>query len=84
MVERVLGIPLVKVVLLSLIGRTGVREVGRVSYELIRQCSSRDEGGEDNSEEEGGGISLVSSRLWWTRAQSCCIIYSAMNARGMT
>ena len=70
--------------LLSLTGRTGVREDSRVSYELIRQFSSGDEGGEGNSEEEGGERFLVSSRLWQMRAQSYCAMNSAMNTNRMT
>ena len=78
------GFPSIIVALLNLIRRTWVGEDGGVSYEPIRQLSSRDEGGDGDGEEEGGEIFPVSSRLWWMRAQSCCAMNSAMNARGMT
>ena len=65
------------VLLLSLTGRTWDREDSGVSYELIRQLSSKDEeggGGEDDGE-DGGERFPVSLRLWWMRAQSFCTKY---------
>ena len=69
---------------LILTGRTWGREEGGVSYEPIRQFSSRDNVWGDNDGEDGEERFLVSSRLWCMRAQSCCAKYSAMNPRGMT
>ena len=54
-------------------------------YAETGPSSSEDDkgsGGDDG--EEGGARSLASSRLWRMRAQSCCAIHSAMNARGIT
>ena len=65
---------------------TGDREVDGVAYAVTELISSSvvEEGGGSEGEEEGGEISSSVSRLWWTRAQSCCIRYSAMIARGTT
>ena len=74
------------ILLLSLTGRTWDGEDGGVSYELIRQLSSKDEeggGGEDDGEDRGERFP-VSLRLWWMRAQSLCANYSVMNPRGKT
>ena len=78
------GISLICIcVLLSLTGGAWGGEEGRVSYEPVGQFSSRGSiKGNDNGE-DGGEKSSV-SKLWWTRFQSCCTIYSAMIARGMT
>ena len=85
MAERVLdGFPPISMTLLSLTRRTGVREDSRVSYEPTRWFSSGDKRGDGDGKEEGGERFLVSSRLWWMRAQSCCTMNSTMNARGMT
>ena len=65
---------------------TGDREVDGVAYAATELISSSvvEEGGGSEGEEEGGEIASSVSRLWWMRAQSCCIRYSAMIARGMT
>ena len=69
-----------------LTGSTGDGEIDRVAYAATELLSSLvvKEGGGGKGEEEGGVISSSFSRLWWTRAQSCCARYSAMIARGIT
>ena len=69
-----------------LTGSTGDGEVDGVAYAATELLSSSvvEEGGGGEGEEEGDVISSLASRLWRTRAQSCCIRYSAMIARGIT
>ena len=65
---------------------TGDGEVDRVAYAATELFSSSvdKEGGGGEGKEEGGVISSLFSKLWRTKFQSCCTIYSAMIARGMT
>ena len=69
-----------------LTGSTGDREVDRVAYAATGLSSSSvvEEGGGGEGEGEGGVISSSVLRLWWMKFQSCCAMYSAMIARGMT
>ena len=67
-----------------LTGSTGDREGDRVAYAEIELSSSGEEvGGGGNSKEEGRER-FSSSMLWRMSPQSCCAMYSAMNARGIT
>ena len=69
-----------------LTGSVGDREGDGVVYAEIGPFSSEDkEGGGGNSEEEeeGGEKSSV-SMLWQISPQSCCTMYSVINARGIT
>ena len=65
-------------------GSTGDREGNGVAYAETGLSSSEDEeGGGGNGEEEGGERSSV-LMLCQINSQSCCAMYSAINARGMT
>ena len=70
--------------LIILTGRIGDGEGNRVAYAEIELSSSEDEedGGGDGEEE--GGERSSPSMLWQMSPQSCCAMYSAMNARGIT
>ena len=69
-----------------LTGSTGDREADGVAYAATGLLSSSEDekGGGGEGKEEGGVISSSVSRLWRTRAQSCCARYSAMITSGMT
>ena len=59
-------------------------EGDEVGYAETGPPSSKDkEGGGGNGEEEGGERLSV-SMLWWMSPQSCCVMYSAKNAREIT
>ena len=64
--------------------RTGDGEDDGIAYAETEFPSSEDEEGGGNGEEEGGKRSSTFLKLWWMKAQSCCAMYSTMNARGMT
>ena len=71
--------------LIILTRSTGDGEGDRVAYAEIGSSSSEDKEGGGSDEDGGeGGERSVPSRLWWTSPQSCCVMYSTMNARGMT
>ena len=73
--------------LVILTRRIGDREGDGVAYAEIELSSSKDEegGGEDGEEGKGeGGKKSSPSRLWQMSPQSCCVMYSAMNPRGIT
>ena len=60
------------------------QEGNGVSYAETGPSSSEDkEGGGGDDREEGGERSSV-SMLCQINSQSCCAMYSAINARGMT
>ena len=62
----------------------GDREGDRVAYAETGPPSSEDEyGGGGDGKEEGGERSSI-SMLWQMSPQSCCVMYSAMNTRGIT
>ena len=64
--------------------RLGEGKGNGVAYAEIGPFSSKEEeGGGGDSEEEGGKKSSV-LMLWWMSPQSCCVMYSAINARGIT
>ena len=69
-----------------LIGRIEDRKGDGMAYVETGFSSSKDEEGSgDDEDKEGGGERFPTSlRLQWMSAQSCCVIYSAINARGMT
>ena len=67
-----------------LVESTGDGEGDGVSYEETGPSSSKDEGGGGGDNREEGGERSSVSKLWQMMFQSCCVIYSAMNARGMT
>ena len=73
--------------LVILTRRIGDREDDGVAYAEIALSSSKDEEGDGRDSEEGKGEEgekSSPSRLWQMSPQSCCVMYSAMNARGIT
>ena len=62
----------------------GDGEGNGVAYAEIGQLSSEDEEGGGGEGEEEGGKRFSPSILWWMSPQSCCAMYSAINARGIT
>ena len=67
-----------------LTGRLWDGEGDGVAYAEIELFSSEDEEGSSRDGEEEGGERSSSSMLWQMSPQSCCMMYSAMNARGIT
>ena len=67
-----------------LTGSTGDGEGNGVAYAETGLFFSEDEEGGGGDSEEEGGERFSSSKLWWMSPQSCCTMYSAMNARGIT
>ena len=67
-----------------LIGSIGDGRDDGVAYAEIGRLSSEDEDGGGGEGEEEGGERFSSLKLWQMSPQSCCVMYSAMNAKGIT
>ena len=68
-----------------LTGGIGDGEGDSVAYAETGLFSSEDEEeGSGDSEEEGGERLSLSLKLWRMSPQSCCMMYSTINTRGIT